>query len=154
MCIIDEAGQITLPAVLGALMKAQAFCLVGDHHQLPPLVQNPAAAKQGLGCSLFRRLCEAHPEVGVFPHTSPHEDSPRPQKHSEGLIKVCAGHLLQESWIPIYSSCIQCPYNRSHTRLGQICGRPWRHGSAGCGDSADAVPHVRRHHGPRQRADV
>ena len=63
VCIIDEAGQITLPAVLGALMRAQAFCLVGDHHQLPPLVQNPAAAEQGLGCSLFRRLCDAHPEV-------------------------------------------------------------------------------------------
>ena len=65
MCIIDEAGQITLPAVLGALMRAQAFCLVGDHHQLPPLVQNPAAAEQGLGCSLFRRLCDAHPEVEI-----------------------------------------------------------------------------------------
>ena len=69
VCIIDEAGQITLPAVLGALLRAQAFCLVGDHHQLPPLVQNPAAAEQGLGCSLFRRLCDAHPEVGICPHT-------------------------------------------------------------------------------------
>jgi DNA replication ATP-dependent helicase Dna2 len=28
VCIVDEAGQITLPAVLGALQLARAFCLV------------------------------------------------------------------------------------------------------------------------------
>ena len=28
VCIVDEAGQITLPAVLGALQLAHAFCLV------------------------------------------------------------------------------------------------------------------------------
>ena len=27
-CIVDEAGQITLPAVLGALQLARSFCLV------------------------------------------------------------------------------------------------------------------------------
>lgn len=63
VCIVDEAGQITLPAVLGALGFVRRFCLVGDHHQLPPLVQNPAAAEQGLDCSLFKRLCEAHPQA-------------------------------------------------------------------------------------------
>lgn len=63
VCIMDEAGQVTLPAVLGALGLARSFCLVGDHHQLPPLVQSPRAAEGGLSCSLFRRLCEAHPEV-------------------------------------------------------------------------------------------
>lgn len=36
---------------------------VGDHYQLPPLVQSAAAAQGGLGESLFRRLCEAHPQV-------------------------------------------------------------------------------------------
>jgi DNA replication ATP-dependent helicase Dna2 len=63
VCIIDEAGQITLPAVLGSLMLARSFCLVGDHYQLPPLVQSAQATAQGLACSLFRRLCEAHPQV-------------------------------------------------------------------------------------------
>ena len=69
MCIVDEAGQITLPAVLGAVLRAHQFALVGDHHQLPPLVQNPAAAEQGLDCSLFRRLCEAHPQVHPLART-------------------------------------------------------------------------------------
>lgn len=36
---------------------------MGDHYQLPPLVSNPAAEAGGLGRSLFRILCEAHPQV-------------------------------------------------------------------------------------------
>ena len=36
---------------------------VGDHYQLPPLVQSAAAAQGGLGESLFRRLCDAHPQA-------------------------------------------------------------------------------------------
>ncbi|BDA50404.1 DNA replication ATP-dependent helicase/nuclease DNA2 [Coccomyxa sp. Obi] len=63
VCILDEAGQVTLPAVLGALGLARSFCLVGDHYQLPPLVQCKTAAAGGLDRSLFRRLCEAHPQA-------------------------------------------------------------------------------------------
>jgi DNA replication ATP-dependent helicase Dna2 len=44
--IVDEAGQISQPAILGALMKADSFVLVGDHLQLPPLV-NSEIAEQG-----------------------------------------------------------------------------------------------------------
>ncbi len=39
---------------------------MGDHYQLPPLVTNPAADAGGLGRSLFRILCEAHPQVRTF----------------------------------------------------------------------------------------
>ena len=63
MCIVDEAGQITLPTCIGPLLRARAFTLVGDHYQLPPLVRNKAAAAAGLATSLFRQLCEAHPQV-------------------------------------------------------------------------------------------
>ena len=63
LCLVDEAGQITLPASLGPLLQARAFCLVGDPYQLPPLVQNPVARAQGLSTSLFRRLSQAHPQV-------------------------------------------------------------------------------------------
>ena len=34
--IVDEAGQISQPAIIGALMVADSFVLVGDHLQLPP----------------------------------------------------------------------------------------------------------------------
>jgi DNA replication ATP-dependent helicase Dna2 len=63
VCIVDEASQITLPTSLGPLLHARKFVLVGDHYQLPPLVQNKAALEGGLDVSLFRQLSEAHPDA-------------------------------------------------------------------------------------------
>jgi DNA replication ATP-dependent helicase Dna2 len=63
VCIVDEASQITLPTALGPLLHARKFVLVGDHYQLPPLVQNRAALDGGLDVSLFRQLSEEHPEA-------------------------------------------------------------------------------------------
>ncbi|KXT09876.1 hypothetical protein AC579_2993, partial [Pseudocercospora musae] len=65
VCIVDEASQITLPTILGPLLHARKFVLVGDHYQLPPLVQNRAALEGGLDVSLFRQLSEAHPDAVV-----------------------------------------------------------------------------------------
>ncbi|KAI0225461.1 DNA replication endonuclease-helicase Dna2 [Massospora cicadina] len=59
-CIIDEASQVTLPICVGPLRFARRFVLVGDHYQLPPLVRNPKAKRDGLATSLFKRLSEAH----------------------------------------------------------------------------------------------
>ncbi|XVF41374.1 hypothetical protein PTKIN_Ptkin01aG0275400 [Pterospermum kingtungense] len=63
VCIVDEAGQTTLPVSLGPLMFASKFVLVGDHYQLPPLVQSTEARESGMGISLFCRLSEAHPQA-------------------------------------------------------------------------------------------
>lgn len=63
VCIVDEASQITLPTSLGPLLHARKFVLVGDHFQLPPLVQNRAALEGGLDISLFRQLSERFPEA-------------------------------------------------------------------------------------------
>ncbi|KAF3000317.1 Tripartite DNA replication factor [Curvularia kusanoi] len=64
-CIVDEASQITLPVCLGPIRMSQKFVLVGDHYQLPPLVQNKEALEGGLDVSLFKLLCEAHPQAVV-----------------------------------------------------------------------------------------
>jgi len=45
--IVDEAGQISQPAIIGALMAADSFVLVGDHMQLPPIVRSELAEKGG-----------------------------------------------------------------------------------------------------------
>lgn len=45
--IVDEAGQISQPAILGAIMAADSFLLVGDHMQLPPLVVSEVADQAG-----------------------------------------------------------------------------------------------------------
>jgi DNA replication ATP-dependent helicase Dna2 len=95
--IVDEAGQISQPAILGALMSAEAFVLVGDHLQLPPLVTSEIAQSggtypfsptsfgnrlvsytyqltnlifvpTGFGISLLSRLTEKHP-ASVAPLT-------------------------------------------------------------------------------------
>ncbi|KAL6130481.1 hypothetical protein ACLB2K_068860 [Fragaria x ananassa] len=63
VCIMDEAGQTTLPVSLGPLMFASLFVLVGDHYQLPPLVKSTEARENGMGVSLFCRLSEAHPQA-------------------------------------------------------------------------------------------
>lgn len=64
-CIVDEASQITLPVCLGPIRHAQTFILVGDHYQLPPLVQNKEAQEGGLNVSLFKLLSDAHPDSVV-----------------------------------------------------------------------------------------
>jgi DNA replication ATP-dependent helicase Dna2 len=46
--IVDEAGQICQPAILGPLMAANKFVLVGDHMQLPPLTKSKAAEVAGV----------------------------------------------------------------------------------------------------------
>lgn len=38
--IVDEAGQLTAPATLAPLRFAPRFVLIGDHKQLPPVVQS------------------------------------------------------------------------------------------------------------------
>lgn len=81
--IVDEAGQISQPAVLGAIMASNSFVLVGDHKQLPPLVLSDLAAEggkflaltfktifqmskndtfAGFGVSLLKHLAESNPE--------------------------------------------------------------------------------------------
>ncbi|XP_016326648.1 LOW QUALITY PROTEIN: DNA replication ATP-dependent helicase/nuclease DNA2-like [Sinocyclocheilus anshuiensis] len=63
-CIVDEASQISQPVCLGPLFYAQRFVLVGDHQQLPPIVQNAEARTLGMDESLFKRL-EHHSDAVV-----------------------------------------------------------------------------------------
>lgn len=65
-CIVDEASQITLPVCLGPIRLARTFILVGDHNQLPPLVQNEEARTGGLDISLFKHLSDMHPTSVVY----------------------------------------------------------------------------------------
>ncbi|MGH2508898.1 MAG: AAA domain-containing protein, partial [Ktedonobacteraceae bacterium] len=70
VALIDEAGQLTTPAILGALRFAKRFILVGDEMQLPPLVLATEAKEEGLADSLFSQLkrldeqyCREHEQV-------------------------------------------------------------------------------------------
>ncbi|KAL9189329.1 hypothetical protein ACHAXT_011819, partial [Thalassiosira profunda] len=61
--IVDEAGQISQPAILGAIMAADSFVLVGDHMQLPPLVVSEVAEQAGYGISMLMHLAEGFPDA-------------------------------------------------------------------------------------------
>lgn len=62
VAVVDEAGQLTEPATLPPATLAERVVLVGDHHQLPPVVQSGDSALQ---VSLFERLIERHPDAAV-----------------------------------------------------------------------------------------
>ncbi|RLM57330.1 AAA family ATPase [Halobellus sp. Atlit-31R] len=62
VALVDEASQLTEPGTLAAVSLADRFVLVGDHEQLPPVVQ----AENRLGTSLFERLIDAHPDASVL----------------------------------------------------------------------------------------
>ncbi|MDL5361296.1 AAA domain-containing protein [Halalkalicoccus sp. NIPERK01] len=69
VALVDEASQLTEPATLAAINRAKRFVLVGDHHQLPPVVQSEGDAGEesaDLSRSLFERLIGEHPEAGVM----------------------------------------------------------------------------------------
>jgi DNA replication ATP-dependent helicase Dna2 len=91
-CIVDEASQITLPVCLGPIRMARTFILVGDHFQLPPLVQNKAAQEGGLDVSLFKLLSDAQPDSVV---------------NLEHQYRMCEEIMLLSNTL-IYSGRLKC----------------------------------------------
>lgn len=54
ICIIDEATQLDIPAILQPISISKKFILIGDHYQLPPIVSNKTEKQT----SLFRLLSQ------------------------------------------------------------------------------------------------
>jgi DNA replication ATP-dependent helicase Dna2 len=78
VALVDEASQLTEPATQAAINLSERFVLVGDHHQLPPVVQandsEPSSEESAdgdavggdLSHSLFQRLVELYPDASVM----------------------------------------------------------------------------------------
>ncbi|MBP3775533.1 MAG: DNA2/NAM7 family helicase [Prevotella sp.] len=68
LCIVDEASQILEPNVIGLLASPQVdkFILIGDHKQLPAVVQQPDDIPDLSPCrlSLFERLLRVEQKAG------------------------------------------------------------------------------------------
>ena len=103
-CIVDEASQITLPVCLGPIRMARTFILVGDHYQLPPLVQNKEALAGGLDISLFKLLSDAHPSSVV---------------NLEHQYRMCA-EIMSLSNTLIYEGRLKCGTTAVATRSVSI----------------------------------
>lgn len=103
-CIVDEASQITLPVCLGPIRMARTFILVGDHYQLPPLVQNKEAQKGGLDVSLFKLLSDAQPDSVV---------------HLEHQYRMAADIMLLSKEL-VYNGRIKCGNESVASRILHI----------------------------------
>ncbi|WP_456329943.1 AAA domain-containing protein [Archaeoglobus sp.] len=57
--MIDEASQITLPLALLGMSRGRRYALVGDHHQLPPVLKTVRSPKR---YSAFTYLKEKYPD--------------------------------------------------------------------------------------------
>ena len=94
VAIIDEASQLTVPAIFGALRFVKRFILVGDDKQLPPLVLCKEAAVLGLADSLFTILKRREEQYT--------------EKHAE-TVSACIALKTQyrmNRWISNFSSTI------------------------------------------------
>ncbi|MFB6293437.1 MAG: AAA domain-containing protein [Halonotius sp.] len=123
VAVVDEASQLTEPAALAALNRAERFVLVGDHEQLPPVVQaaEPAGDEGGadgdggsdgehadgaddenpLARSLFERLIEAYPAASVM-LTEQYRMSQRIQSFAsaefyDGALRPASGDVAGQS---------------------------------------------------------
>lgn len=115
VAIVDEAGQITEPMTLASVSLGERFVLVGDHRQLPPIVENEQTHTnflddrgrvelEEMGCagldrSLFERLIEKLPYVMLDEQYRMHADI---MEFSNGAFydeklrahESVAGHML------------------------------------------------------------
>jgi hypothetical protein len=68
LCIVDEASQILEPSIIGILSSdsIDRFILIGDHKQLPAVVQQPDNEPRLHNCrlSLFERLLQQEKSAG------------------------------------------------------------------------------------------
>ncbi len=68
LCIVDEASQILEPYIIGLLTSSHIdrFILIGDHKQLPAVIQQPDDQPQLHACrlSLFERLLSQERKAG------------------------------------------------------------------------------------------
>jgi superfamily I DNA and/or RNA helicase len=69
--IVDEAGRASPPEILVPMIRGRRFVLVGDHRQLPPILDDRVSARvverlgierELLECSLFQDLVEGAPK--------------------------------------------------------------------------------------------
>ena len=59
--LVDEAAQVHQLHAVAACLRAARFVLVGDPHQLAPVVRSAYGRENGASESLFQRLASKHP---------------------------------------------------------------------------------------------
>ncbi|XP_028515203.1 DNA-binding protein SMUBP-2 [Exaiptasia diaphana] len=65
LVVIDEAAQALEASCWIPLLRAPRCILSGDHHQLPPTIVSPEAAKKGLDVTLMERVVKQYDDKVV-----------------------------------------------------------------------------------------
>ncbi|KIH58248.1 hypothetical protein ANCDUO_11548 [Ancylostoma duodenale] len=117
-CIVDEASMVLEPVLLPALAAASRFVLVGDAHQLTPLVQNRKCAEEGMSVSLFERL-QVH--SGVL-------HSLVSQYRMNSVIAKLSSHLFYEDRLVCGNSSVAeaCLSNLGCVKTSSVEEDPWK----------------------------
>ncbi len=100
--IIDESTQISEPMSLAAINRARRFVLVGDHKQLPPIVQSELANSLIVDGWTFDDV-ENAPQLGLFDAPDDDPESPGLRGLDQSLFERLANHgcpyvMLQEQY--------------------------------------------------------
>ena len=83
VALVDEASQLTEPGTLAAVSRADRFVLVGDHEQLPPVVQSGARSAPDSASGEAPRASEsgssAERRSAGSRGAEPHDDGDQPR---------------------------------------------------------------------------
>jgi DNA replication ATP-dependent helicase Dna2 len=60
--IFDEAGQLSIPLAIAAMVKGSKFIFIGDHKQLPPIIAENHTDVV-FQKSIFEHLHQFHPGI-------------------------------------------------------------------------------------------
>ena len=121
------ASQVSL----GPLRSCRSFVLVGDHQQLPPLVQSSEASAAGLSTSLFKRLAMAHPAAIATL-------SVQYRMHAD--IQLLANALVYSGALTCGSAAVaQAPYSHITASALEAAVADWQRRHCGSGSAAAAA---------------
>ena len=129
LCIIDEASKAMATEMLVPMTRARKWVIVGDHHQLPPFVDDalrtPALLERfglsrgELGTTLFDRLRERLPEECIRTLTRQHRMVPA----IGDLVSECfyEGALTSEPrhsprWLHVVAPAPVCWFTTSRSK--------------------------------------
>ncbi len=138
-CVVDEAGQAPLLSVLGPILRAKRFVLVGDPQQLPPVVQSDEAREAGADVSLFAHLeDESEESRNVVPLNVQYRMNSRLTALANGLVYDAFGGLVCGSE-EVASRCLQVGKGKSQDTAAAGAGNAWIHSALFGGVSSSVV---------------
>eukprot|EP00834_Sanchytrium_tribonematis_P000162 NODE_4_length_77007_cov_1.156642.p2 type:complete len:947 gc:universal NODE_4_length_77007_cov_1.156642:45835-48675(+) len=127
LCIIDEATQISFPLILGPLSMCKRFVLVGDSHQLPPILQ-----LRGFQPSVFEHLRVKFPDNATR-LTTQYRMNPQIMDFANALVYnslLKLGKKIEKLQLYMQNDILFYNTDSHHFKENQVGDAVHNHGSA------------------------